>query len=88
MIGRNCEYCNPCNSIPKLWSYTKNITLFINTVNGAQALQVVANGFCPTAMIMCPLYEVPCRMVVPMKFCPECGRELSTPEGAEDDPQP
>lgn len=69
--GKSCEYCSG-----KLKLYQRNQTtkLYVNTLCGRRLLEIEAND-CPP-FTKCMRRGKLIRAVFPIKFCPECGRQL------------
>lgn len=71
-VAPGCEYCA---GEDKLYQYTYNTKLFINTMGMAHAIV--------TECMPCPPYATcsrkgnPARSAFIIKYCPNCGRELS-----------
>lgn len=70
-----CEYCA---GEEKLYQFTANTKLSINTFGKARTLVTECDP-CPPH-VRCSMWKIPARSAFLIKFCPECGRRLMNEE--------
>lgn len=70
----NCPVCVTDGSAP-VYQSTRTMEISVNCSNGASALVVESDKFCPTNS-NCGMKNVPVRSAFIIKYCPECGRKL------------